>query len=105
MREWLKPHQFKSGNPGGPGRPKKLPLTDASREKLSSLVPEDPLGRTYAQLIVDKLCTMAVAGDIAAIKELADRSEGKAVQRIEQADATATPDVTYGLPDTEEHIQ
>ncbi len=93
-----------TGNAGG--RPKKLPLTDASREKLASPYPGDPDGRTYAQVIVDKLCMMAVHGDIAAIKELADRSEGKAVQRIEQSEGPATPAVTYGLPDTaEEHIQ
>ncbi len=70
-----------SGNPGG--RPRTAPLSNAYREKLASLVPNDPQGRTYAQAIADALADQARAGDIRAAQELADRVEGRARQSIE----------------------
>jgi hypothetical protein len=74
-----------SGNPGG--RPKRMPLTDVTREKLPQKIPDDPQGRTYAEAIVDKLIAMAIGGDIAAIRELHDRAEGKARQTIDLGSA------------------
>jgi Family of unknown function (DUF5681) len=38
-----------SGNPGG--RPKRMPLTDVTREKLPQLIPGDETGRTFAEAI------------------------------------------------------
>jgi Family of unknown function (DUF5681) len=70
-----------SGNPSG--RPRKTPLTDAYRDVLAQPVPDDPLGRTYAEAIAQTLARNALRGDIRAAQELADRSEGKARQSIE----------------------
>lgn len=70
-----------SGNPGG--RPKTASLSQAYRQKLDSLVPGDKEGRTYAQAIADELAERALAGDIRAAQELADRAEGRPRQSIE----------------------
>jgi hypothetical protein len=70
-----------SGNPGG--RPKAAPLSHACRELLAQPVPNDPEGRTYAEAIAQTLGEKALAGDIRAAQELADRAEGKARQAIE----------------------
>jgi hypothetical protein len=43
----------------------------------------DAEGRTYAQMIAAKLAEKAIAGDIAAARELADRAEGKPRQSLE----------------------
>jgi len=73
LRPPWKPGQ--SGNPGG--RPKKLPITDAIREALARDMGD---GRTMADVVVDVLIEAAKKGDMAAIRELADRAEGKPVQ-------------------------
>jgi hypothetical protein len=65
-----------SGNLGG--RPKKTPLADACRELLDKPVPRDRTGRTYAEAIAEKLAKKALAGNIPAAREIADRAEGKA---------------------------
>jgi hypothetical protein len=70
-----------SGNPGG--RPKKTPLADACREVLALPVPDDAEGRTYAKAIAQSLAQKALAGDIRAAQELADRAEGKPRQSLE----------------------
>jgi hypothetical protein len=76
--------QFKPGQSGNPGgRPKKTPIADACRELLNKPAPDDPSGRSYAELIAERLVAKAIAGDIRAAQELADRSEGKARQSIE----------------------
>ena len=79
--EWLVAGRQQSGNPGG--RPKAAPLSHACRELLAQPVPEDPEGRTYAEAIAQTLAEKALAGDIRAAQELADRAEGKARQAIE----------------------
>ena len=70
-----------SGNPGG--RPKKTPLADACRELLSRPAPGDKTGRSYADAIAEQLAKKALAGDIPAAREIADRAEGKARQAME----------------------
>jgi hypothetical protein len=45
--------------------------------------PGDPASRTYAEVIAERLADSAADGDIAAIRELADRTEGKPTQRLE----------------------
>jgi hypothetical protein len=81
--------QFKPGNRANPGgRPKLAPLAQACRELLTTPVPNDPEGRTYAEAIAKKLAQKALAGDIRAAQEIADRAEGKARQSIEIQDAT-----------------
>ena len=59
------------------------PLSHACRELLAAPVPNDPEGRTYAEAIAKTLAEKALAGDIRAAQELADRAEGKARQSIE----------------------
>jgi hypothetical protein len=70
-----------SGNPGG--RPKTAPLSHACRELLASPLLDDPQGRTYAEAIAETLAQKALAGDIRAAQELADRAEGRPRQSLE----------------------
>jgi len=72
-----------SGNPGG--RPKSKLISEAYRFKLSELVPDDPHGRTFAELIADGMVVEAVKGKnkVSAAGELADRTEGKPKQSVE----------------------
>ena len=70
-----------SPNPGG--RPNKTPLSDAYRRLLEKPYPGDQRGRTYAQRIAEVLCYEAGGGDLAAIREITDRTEGKARQNVE----------------------
>lgn len=68
-----------SGNPGG--RPKDKPFRDALRQELAALGDDDP--RTLRRL-ARKLLESASGGDnsLAAIKEVADRLDGKPAQAI-----------------------
>ena len=76
--------QFKRENRANPGgRPKSAPLSQACRELLAAPVPDDPEGRTYAQVIAETLAQKALPGDIRAAQEIADRAEGKARQSFE----------------------
>jgi hypothetical protein len=70
-----------SPNPGG--RPSKTPLSDGYRQLLEKPYPGDQRGRTYAQRIAEVLCYEAGGGDLAAIREITDRTEGKARQNVE----------------------
>jgi len=70
-----------SGNPGG--RPKKTAITDAFRAVLERSVPNDPQKRTYAELIAEATARQAIRGNVQAVREIADRTEGKARQAIE----------------------
>jgi Family of unknown function (DUF5681) len=71
-----------SGNPGG--RPKgSVKISTAYERSLARLVPGDPEGRIYAQFIADKNVELAAQGNIAAIKEVTDRVEGKAPRTVE----------------------
>src|SRR5206468_3719755 len=70
-----------SPNPGG--RPSKTPVTDAYRRLLEMPYPGDQRGRTYAQRIAEIVGFEAGGGDLAAIREITDRTEGKARQNVE----------------------
>ena len=50
------------------------PLSHACRELLASPKPDDAEGRTYAQAIAQVLADKAIAGDIRAAQEIADRA-------------------------------
>ena len=79
-----KPYRWNKGQSGNPGgRPRMAPLSHACRELLAAPVPSDPEGRTYAEAIAKSLAEKALAGDIRAAQEIADRAEGKARQSIE----------------------
>ncbi len=84
-----KPTQWKKGESGNPaGRPKSKTLSDAYRNKLEERVPNDPEGRTWAELIAEAQVRDAVRGNVQAAREIADRTEGRARQAIEFEDTT-----------------
>ena len=63
--------RFVPGHTGGPGRPKKgEALTDVLREKIDK------------EAIADKLIEMVGAGDLAAIKYVYDRLDGRPVETV-----------------------
>jgi hypothetical protein len=76
----LKP--FPKGTSGNPaGRPKKALLSDALRRQLAITAPGMP-ERTQAEAIASALIAEAILGNVAAIREVGDRSEGKPAQAI-----------------------
>ncbi len=84
-----KPDRWKKGQSGNPsGRPKSKTLSDAYRNKLEELVPNDPEKRTWAELIAEAQVRDAVRGNVQAAREIADRTEGKPRQAIEFEDKT-----------------
>jgi hypothetical protein len=64
--------------PSQGGKPDKL-WKDALR--IAALRP-DPEGRRKLAVIADKLVDLAMAGDVAAIREIGDRLDGKPAQAI-----------------------
>jgi hypothetical protein len=77
----LKPFQKgQSGNPAG--RPKSAILSNAIRKKLNEIDETDPERRTFAEVLAEQLVMKAKTGDVQALKEIADRTEGKARQSI-----------------------
>ena len=81
-----------SGNPGG--RPKGAKIwQDALRRAIKRRETDDPLA---LERLADKLINMAADGDIQALRELADRLDGKPKQQTEitggeDADGNAIP--------------
>jgi ribosomal protein L17 len=74
---------FKKGQSGNPaGRPKSLTLSEAYRRELAKIDPHDALGRTFAEVLAEQMIVKASKGDVAALREIADRVEGKAKQTI-----------------------
>lgn len=89
IAEHGKAHRWKKGQSGNPsGRPKSKMLSDAYRSKLEESVPNDPEGRTWAELIAEAQVRDAVRGNVQAAREIADRTEGRARQAIEFEDTT-----------------
>jgi hypothetical protein len=68
-----------SGNSAG--RPRLTKLTDSLRQQLAEANPHAP-EETIAEAIAETLISMALAGDVQAIKEVFDRCEGKPKQAI-----------------------
>jgi hypothetical protein len=68
--------QFAAGNAGGPGNPRNR-QTAALRALLLDAVTFDDL-----RAVVAKLVEMAKAGDLAAIRELLDRTLGKSIADV-----------------------
>ncbi len=69
-----------SGNPAG--RPKKALLSDALRRQLAIAAPGMP-EKTQAEAIAAALISEAIDGNIAAAREICDRTEGRPAQAIE----------------------
>ncbi len=69
-----------SGNPNG--RPKLTKLTDALRQQLAEISP-DADEQTIAEQIAKTLIKLALSGDVQAIKEIGNRTEGLPKQSID----------------------
>lgn len=86
-----KAHRWKKGQSGNAsGRPKSKTLSNAYKNKLEEAVPNDPEGRTWAELIAEAQVRDAVRGNVQAAREIADRTEGRPRQAIEFEDKTMT---------------
>ncbi len=76
-------NRFKKGETGNQnGRPKLTRLTDALREQLAETNPDAP-EETIAEQIARALISEAKTGNVQAIREIADRTEGKPKQAID----------------------
>ena len=75
--------RFQPGQSGNPkGRPKSITLSEAYRRELARVDPNDPEGRTYAEILAERMRERASSGDVAALREMADRTEGKPRQTL-----------------------
>lgn len=77
----------RGGQPGNLNGLKKKVWTEALRRALLSTDPATK--RKRLELAVDALVRQAIDGDVAALREVADRIEGKASQPVENADGQA----------------
>ena len=76
-------NRFKPGESGNPeGRPKLTLLSEALREQLATVLPGVD-ERTIAEHIARSLVREAIKGNVAAAKEIADRTEGKPKQSVD----------------------
>ncbi len=76
-------NRFKKGETGNKnGRPKLTRLTDALREQLAEAAPNAP-EKTIAEVIARALIREAVSGNVQAIREIGDRTEGKPKQSLD----------------------
>ncbi len=83
-------HRFKPGQSGNPGgRPKTKLITQAYRELLEQLDPKER--KTLAQRLARKAVQQALKGNLAALKEITDRTEGKSVQPLSHSGLGSEP--------------
>jgi len=76
-------NRFKKGETGNPsGRPKLTRLTEALREQLAEAMPNAP-ERTIAETLARTLIREGIGGNVQAIREIADRTEGKPMQKVD----------------------
>jgi len=87
-----KDHQFKVGNPGGPGRPKGKSLTARIEEALAS--PSREPGKDRGQIIAEVLVHEAEIGNMKAIEMILDRVDGKVSEKIMSDPALERPRLT-----------
>ena len=74
-------HGFKPGQSGNPGgRPKSKQITQAYQELLETV--DRKSGKTWAQIIAENIVKEALNNNLAAVKEITDRTEGKAAQAV-----------------------
>lgn len=74
-----------SGNPKGRAKSEKV-WADAIRLAVNRIgTGEDGQARKKLALLADSLVTRAIAGDVAAMKEIGDRLDGKPTQAIEHS--------------------
>ncbi len=81
-----KSSQWKPGTSGNPkGRPRSKTASEEIRARLSEINESDPERRTYGRIMAVKLVDAACSGDaraVQAVREVIDRTEGKARQTI-----------------------
>jgi hypothetical protein len=83
-------HRFKPGQSGNPGgRPKSKLLTQAYRELLEQVDPKER--KTLAEILARKAVQQALKGNLAALKEITDRTEGKSVQPLSHSGLGSEP--------------
>ncbi len=81
------------------GRPKLTLLTEALREQLSEAMPNAP-ERTVAEALARTLIREGISGNVQAIREIGDRTEGKPKQAIDldlQVSDWRTEAAKYGV--------
>jgi hypothetical protein len=76
--------RFARGNPGGPGNPYAARVAAIRTLMLDSVTDDD------LKQVVAKLVEMATGGDLAAIRELFDRTLGKSVAGVEASQLQQT---------------
>ena len=75
---------FPKGQSGNPkGRPKSITLSEAYRKELAKTDEDDPGRRTKAEVLAEQIYLKAKGGDVSALREMADRVEGKARQTVQ----------------------
>jgi hypothetical protein len=93
--------KFPSGSSGNPnGRPKLTRLTEALREQLAEAMPGADES-TIAESLARALIREGLSGDVQAIREIADRTEGKPKQAIDldlQVSDWKVLAKNYGIP-------
>ncbi len=76
-------NRFKPGETGNPaGRPKRTKLTEALTAKMAEIAPgavEETVAERIAQALIDE----ALKGNVQAIREIGDRTEGKPRQALD----------------------
>jgi hypothetical protein len=96
--------KFPSGTSGNPsGRPRLTKLTEALRQQLSEEMPNAP-ERTVAEAIARTLIREAISGNVQAIREIGDRTEGKPMQKVDldlQINDWRTLAKNYGVSETD----
>jgi hypothetical protein len=79
----LDAHKFKPGQSGNPkGRPKSITLSEAYRKMLAQVDEADAQKRTRAEILAEEMYVKAKSGDVQALREIADRVEGKPKQTV-----------------------
>jgi hypothetical protein len=76
-------NRFQKGETGNPnGRPKLTKLSESLRQQIAETNPDAP-EETVAEQIAQTLIKLAIGGDVAAIKEIGNRTEGLPKQAID----------------------
>lgn len=77
----LKQHQFKKGQSGNPGgRPKDAKRMWPIVERL--LESKAPTGKTYGEEVIEAYVAQLLKGDMRALKELFDRTDGRPTETV-----------------------